>query len=80
MEPCVPFLPFVPLGPLLPRGPGGPGRQTLPGARHNDVTIIELAYFLMPSRIPYNPAELLLFAFKLRRTISLLSTGPAREK
>ena len=80
MIPCVPFLPFVPFGPRLPRGPGGPGRQTLPGARQKVLTRIEFTYFLIPSRISYNPAESLLFSFKLRRTISLFSTGPARQK
>ena len=86
MEPCVPFLPLVPFGPRLPRGPwtpfgpGGPGRQTLPGAMHNDFLIIEFTYFLIPSRTSCKPSKSLLFASKLRRTISFIFTRPARGK
>ena len=86
MKPCVPFLPLVPFGPRLPRGPwtplgpGGPGRQTLPGAMQNDFLIIEFMYFLIPSRTSCKPSKSLLFASKLRRTISFLSTRPVRGK
>ena len=81
MIPRVPFLPLVPFGPRLPRGPGGPVRQTFPGARQIDPTIIDVTYLLIMCRISCIPTESLIFnGFAFRRTIVPLYSVPSEKK